>query len=335
MRLLWPHETTLDVGNFGEHAWEITRRVANAMSLVPRIQLASTKNRWQLHNEYYRRWFKILNGNQTVFDGKHQFSRIVRELGYLAPESLIVHPDQPHDDNLLGRIESLDPGSPHRFCKPFAAAGGRGIRAASSSLEAFCFVHTRPMPYLVSTFLPPVNGEWRYILHRTVDDLWGNKPPSIRIAANKLGPTLTGDGIHTVREQVIRSKQWSTQDRHKLLMTAPAIVLPEGQQHQLVNSGNISLRLFRFAMPDPAQLADVDAFMLEFLAKLEAHLDYKLATACFDFGFTADGQIVFYEHQAPFAVPYGKSFGGTSAQHRRARLDFLLSTYLSGQYCMQ
>jgi hypothetical protein len=288
---------------------------------------AREPQRSALKREFARRWFRVYNGQCNWIEGKHEFTGLARRLGYLAPDSVILEPQAGLTGN-VEMIERLDTDHDQRICKPWFDSFGRGLHVAASPEAALRFVETQPRPYLVQSFMPPVLGEWRYILHRTAADLRSRQKPSVRMAAQKLGPTVVGNGRHTVKQLIAANRSWSVADRRKLMMAATTDIPQPGQEVQLVNSGNISRKLHRFVFPDATTLQRLDAHMIDFLDALEAFIDGRFGTICVDVGLTAQG-FVFYELQIPFGNPYGRS-SGTGSQHAAARSQLVKSMYLSG-----
>jgi len=305
----------------------MAQQMASLATLRLMAMAAREPKRSILKREFAQRWFRVYNGQCDWIEGKHEFTQLARRLGYLAPDSVILEPQA----GLLGNvemIERLDPGHGQRLCKPWFDSFGRGLHVAASPEDALRFVGAQSRPYLVQGFMPPTLGEWRYILHRTADDLHSHRKPSVRVAAQKLGPIVVGNGRYTVKQLIAANRSWPIADRRKLMMAATTDVPPPGEEVQLVNSGNISRKLHRFVFPDATTLQRLDAHMTDFLDALEAFTNSRFGTICVDLGQTAQG-FVFYELQIPFGNPYGRS-SGTGSQHAAARSQLVKSMYLSG-----
>jgi hypothetical protein len=325
--LLWPHEADLDTRAFEAVIGPMAREMISLARLRIRAMATPEPGRSLIKREFTKRWFRVYNSLCPWVEGKYEFTQLVRELGYLAPDSVIVSPGDSIPD--ISAIECLDPASAVRFCKPRFDSFGRGLHVARSPEDALHFAAKQCRPYLVQSFLPPTHGEWRYILHRTPEDLTARRPPTIRVAATKLGPVVTGNGRYTVKQLIAANRAWPIADRRKLMMAASTRVPEPGERVELVNSGNISRKLHRFAIPDQDELARVDGYMLAFLASLEELVGGRFGTICVDLGMTERGT-VFYELQIPFGNPYGRS-SGTGNKHAAARTQLVKSMYLSGQ----
>lgn len=322
MTLRWPHEAAIKTPSLNPYLESITEDWLTAYRLRRCIRVAPEPLRSALWAVYQHHFFRMNNGDCPYVEGKYQFTQIVRELGYLAPDSAVIMPGA---RPLHRKVRRLDAGSDRRFCKPLSDSYGRGLHVAETPLEALVFARAQGRPYLVQSFMPPVDGEWRYILHRTTADLAAGGPPSIRIAIRKCGPVVVGDGRSSVTRLIETQRRWSDTDKAKLLIAAPSRVPAKGERVELVNSGNVSRRLNGFAFPEPAALARIDTVMLEFLAAYEGRIGGTLATTCVDIGLTPAGP-VFYELQFPFGNTYGLP-GGTGARHLRHNLRFAQSVY--------
>lgn len=331
MTLSWPHQAKLDTSSFEAIASPLLRETLSLARLHLMTKVAREPARSWLRRDYARRWFQAYNSLCPWIEGKYQFTQLVRQLGYLAPDSVLVSPaDGMHGD--LEAVQNLDTKSEARFCKPLFDSFGRGLHVAWTPEQALLLARRQGRPYLVQSFLPPTKEEWRYVLHRTPEDMRARRLPSIRTAAIKLGPVVVGDGVHTVRELIALRKTWPIEDRRKLLMAASTDIPGPGEKVELVNSGNVSRKLHGFAIPDDDALKRIDNFMLKFLGAFEEHIQGQFGTFCVDLGITADGP-VFYELQFPFGNPYGRplALSGTGSQHAAARSKLIKSMHLSGQ----
>jgi hypothetical protein len=329
MTLYWPHEASFDTDG---HEAELIKEFGHSFAATMSVQSARflpRRWRYRLLDWYSADRFSQLNGGRPRLEGKHAFTQLVRSLDYQAPDSVLI---APHTKRaalaaLVEQVRDLDLSSGKRLCKPIHASQGSGLHVAQSPEEAVRFASSSHELYTICTFEPPTLGELRYILHLRPEDIRAKRGPSVRIAACKLGPSIVGDGTHTVRELIALERRWSITDRRKLLIAAGIDIPTDGETVQLINSGNISRHLHRFTAPEPDLLVRMDAFMLQFLAALEA-VTGVYGTVCVDIGLTENGPM-FYEFQIPFGAPYGKVHG-VFPEKRSALLAFLHSTILSG-----
>jgi hypothetical protein len=236
---------------------------------------AGAVHKARLLDEKRRRAFAFYNGQAVApIDGKLEFTQLVRELGYLAPVSVLVPPGRVTPSS-ADAVRQLDTLAPARFCKPLSGAMGRGIHVATSPDDAIRFLKRKRSPYLVQSVMPPTQGEVRFILHRTVSDLQAGSAPSVIIAYEKLGPSVIGHGY----------RRWTKIARRVCWRD------PEGR------------RWCYRRLLEPTELTELTSFMLQFLSDLERRLGGPLAVLCADIGITEQG-FVFYEAQLPFGKPY-------------------------------
>lgn len=329
MELYWPHETTLEATSSDATPSDVLQDLLYLARLRLRTRFASEPYRSQLKREYSKRFFRIMNGTCPWVEGKYEFTQIVRKLGYSAPDSILV--DRKADrETLLIRVARLDEDSDKRLCKPLDDSVGRGLYLANTSAQAVAFAYAQNRPYLVQSFMPPVDAELRYVLHRTSADIEMGRGPSVRLAFTKQGPEVVGNGSMTVKE-LIRNQKWSQTDKNKLCLAASDRIPARDECIKLVNSGGV-LRRRSFGLPSAEILEQIDAMVLKFLVAYEKHIKGTLATACFDIGITPEGP-VFYELQFPFSHPYGSRLDGVKspASHKAARTRLKASIYSSGQ----
>src|SRR5438034_58719 len=132
-----------------------------------------------------------------------------------------------------------------------------------------------------------------------------------------LRPTVIGDGERTVNELVSAHSgmpdlaKWKYRQHHKDHLHK----VPEaGELVNLIQSGNISQGAYS-RLPNIVEQQNLDRFVAEFRAKLEAKIGGSLGNLCFDIG-VLDGRVlervydeeglkenvVFYEFQMPYGM---------------------------------
>jgi hypothetical protein len=296
--MLYPHEV---------RDWDIPvpaiRRAENIapfeaamMYALVRARFLGEPHRSLALGDYRRHSFVFYNGGAPYYYGKHQFLEVLRSLGYDAPASVLVRPGEARRH--LDAIQGLSDEQP-RFIKPFLGSKSWGLHVADSSDDVMQFLARQHVPYLVQEYVPP-KEEWRYILHRTWADLKEKRPPSIRMAYEKIGPPVWGAGM-------MRMQRLSKKALWRDPVTGDA--------------------LHYRRLPDPTRLTEIDALMLELLAAYEHLTGAPLATLCVDLGFTQRGPVI-YESQLPFGDPY--NWLGKPGQYTKARRAFSDSLTWSG-----
>jgi hypothetical protein len=295
--MLYPHEVTVwDKPVPAIRAESIAPFEAAMLDALLRARFQTEPQRSRTLADYRQRAFVFYNGNAPYHYGKYQFLEVVRSLGYDVPASVLVQPGEA--ERQLEAIRGLS-DEPLRFLKPLFGSKSCGLYVAANGDDVARFLAQQRIPYLVQEYVPP-QDEWRYILHRTWFDLEKSRMPSIRMAYEKIGPPAQGSGIARVRRL---SKKLSWRE-----------------------PGSGALLRYR-RLPDPVRLAEVDAFMLEFLVAYEKLTGAQLATLCIDLGFTKRGPVV-YESQLPFGDPY--NWLGKPGQYATARRALNRSLTWSG-----
>jgi hypothetical protein len=295
--MLYPHEVQVWDPPVPEiRAESIAPYEAAMLDAIVRARFQREPQRSRSLANYRQSAFVFYNGNAPYHYGKYQFLEIIRSLGYDAPASVLVQPREA--GRHLEAIRGLSK-NPIRFLKPLFGSKSRGLCVAANGDAAVRFLAQQQIPYLVQEYLPP-QAEWRYILHRTWADLANAGKPSIRMAYEKLGPTVRGTRVERVR-QLGKKISWR-------------------------ESGSGTLLRYR-CLPNPTQLVKIDTIMMELLATYEKHTDAPLATLCVDLGFTERGPVV-YESQLPFGDPY--NWFGERGKYASARLAFNRSLTWSG-----
>jgi hypothetical protein len=266
-----------------------------------------------------RSWaFTVANGETgaDIFPNKYEFGALVNELGYLAPQSVLVEPQGVQSGvDYREQVFALDDRS-QRFCKPLNATRGRGTQPFDSSEDALAFAIGQGEPYLVQTLEEP-ECDWRYILHRDAVQLANDEAPGWRIAFQKVRPTVMGDGQRSIAELVDEHPQMPPHSKNGYIKhhsEALATVPTEGELVHLIHAGNVSQGAY-VQMPSKLETANMDRFMAQFLHDVEEKLSTRLGTLCVDLGVKDAGvltseydydaikqSVVFYEHQLPFGV---------------------------------
>jgi len=301
----WPHEATWTppppkVDELEENG----RLLRHAVTLLIGMHFArSAPKKEEYSQRYIKLFFEMCNGPAIpVIEGKLQFTHDVLKLGYLAPKSVLIRPEQAARARLPD-IEALDHFSSKRLCKPYRSSGGRGLYLAPSPEAAISFVQQSRSAYLIQNALPPIQGDFRYVFNRTPEDLRCGSPPSFRVAIERIGPRVKGDGLSTIPELIDRLPR-SRKDREKLKIAAQNRVPSDGELVELVGSGNLTYPKWA-RLPCPEKLEHLDSVLTQFLADYERLvLGKPLAVFCADIGLTSDNGVVFYEFQLPFVSPY-------------------------------
>lgn len=315
LQLRYPHENPDALpGSLIESAYALGQLSEQAAGRV--LSIVAHVGAVPLYEQGSKMLYRALNGNTGLeLQSKTSFAKIVQRLGYVAPRSVVVKPGG-NSAGTLKSIEALDTSSSLRFCKPLNGWQGRGVMAAASPDEALGFVSGQREKYLVQTSEIP-EQDWRYILHRDVNQLATGEPPAWRIAYEKVRPKVVGDGTQTIKQLVTAHPEMPDDAKMKYLHyhgDQLGLVPEAGEQIALIQSGNISKGAYS-RLPNIVEQENLDRFMLEFLAKLEAKVGGALGTLCVDIG-VKDGRvlervydeqglkenIVFYEFQVPFGM---------------------------------
>jgi hypothetical protein len=284
---------------------------------------------------------------------KSQFATIMDAIGYLAPRTAVIRPDDNYDD-ALERISGINPNQENRFLKPLCGTRAKGTMEAENSEEALAFAREENRPYLVQT-VEHVDREWRYALHRDPRQVRNSQPHGWRLAIHKKRSSVVGDG-ETPLGHLIKSSEsipWYARAKHHLhrgrdMQRVPAA----GEYVELAAGGNIDAML-----PDENELQIMDRFMKQMTTDLEAYVSTPLPTICFDVGIrNADSlkgsydherlrqELVFYEYQVPFGfISYLPALAEQQRNQNNARqiinsilrpatmLTFMNSMFISGK----
>lgn len=265
------------------------------------------------------RTFAIANGKtgSDIFPNKQRFSDLVNEIGYRAPRSVTVDPSRiTEGEDYTDRALGVDEQSPQRFCKPLHGSHGWGAKVTDTPQDALEFVAGQDEVYLVQSFEKP-KQDWRYILHRDKHQLASGTQDGWHVTLKVERPVVTGDGSHTVSELLEADEKVPETARQKYLKhhTDTALHIPtDGEVMELLNTGNREQGAYSVPS-DPAEVGNLDKFMVQFVRDLETHLGTTLGTLCVDIGIldpealTASYDhermkqaVVFYEHQIPFGI---------------------------------
>lgn len=354
--LLWPHqsEAVMAASPFtGPMAEDIGRRKFAISLHSHKAKLARRRRRAYTGPSALLSAFELRNGTMPLIDGsplgsKITFLQLARELGFKAPLSVVI-PGGVLTPDLIEAVLALDVAL-LRLCKPLRGQGGHGLCLAKTPEVALDLVARAGCDYIVQQFLPPIGGDLRYVLHRTEDDLRAGRPPSVRLAVERLGPVVVGDGVSTITQLIATLRpRWpvllgdvhstaleiidnlrprSLTDRRKLMMgVGEDRVLGRGKRLRLIASGNVNFPKHG-RLPNAELLSRLDPQMLALLAGIEERTGRPFATFCVDMGLTADSEPVFYEFQVPFVSPLQFRLG--IPNQAAAKRAFLRSMLRSG-----
>jgi len=295
-----------------------------------------------------RKAYEVMNGEvgRDKLTDKYTFTEMVREMRYSAPASVLVSPGA-NEDSLARQVRELDANDQRRFCKPRDGVKGKGISVATDPNTAITFAlsNSKNREYLIQAYEIPVQ-DWRYILHRDVNQVMQREDPRWRIAYEKVRPTVVGDGELTISQLVHASNEipryaklkYRTHTQRKMRRVVPG----EGEQVDVIDSGNISKGGYG-RLPEPHELENMDRFMLQFLHDLEEKIGGKLPTACVDIGIKDPSvlqqeydfeemkkAVVFYEFQVPFGYEgYVRAAAGQQEGLKRLLPKTLFMTTLN------
>lgn len=266
-----------------------------------------------------QRLHKLFNGEAgaEVLQDKFLFGNLVRELGYQAPQSVLVSTGA-QDAELLSQVDALDTDVPRRFCKPLGGNGGKGVYLAATPEDAVMFAQNRGQDYLIQTFEEP-QQEWRYILHRDNSQLQPDTMPGWRMTYEKIRPKVVGNGSSSVAQLVQAdttipdyAKNYYFKYQRRIHSNSLNDVPASGEQIELCDSGNMDKGAY-IRTPEEGESQNLDNFMLRFYQDLEDRIGSPINTFAVDIGVKdpsiLDGtfdyekmrdNIVFYEFQLPF-----------------------------------
>lgn len=266
-----------------------------------------------------KRLHKLFNGEAgaEVLQDKFLFGNLVRELGYQAPQSVLISTGA-QEDELLSKVTALNTDDPRRFCKPLGGNGGKGVYLAATPEDAVMFAQNRGQEYLIQTFEEP-QQEWRYILHRDNSQMQTGTMPGWRMTYEKIRPKVVGDGSSSVAQLVQAdttipdyAKNYYFKYQKRIHSNRVNDVPESGEQVELCDSGNMDKGAY-IKTPEEHESQNLDNFMLRFFQDLEDRIGSPINTFAVDIGVRdpsiLDGKfdfekmrdnIVFYEFQLPF-----------------------------------
>ncbi len=306
-KLIFPHEAPEQLPRPEGREWiEVAMLIGQRVPIMLRSRHAAQADKQEMT-------FRVINGEvgAGILPRKDQFAGFVRDLGYLAPNSIVIETGtDPEDINRL--IDKSLPGEKSYFVKPVNGIGGRDTKLITDKTELINDLAHSTEDNLVQSDETP-QEDWRYILHRDASDsekIW-------RIAYKKIRPTVVGDGKSTV-EQLVQSADNIPDDRKQKIIgkigVKAKVVPPAALELPVATSGNITNGAYG-KLPEPNELDRMDKFMARFVSDLEQQLGTKLDTQCFDLGikdksiFEGDydfekmrRSVVFYEFQIPFGI---------------------------------
>lgn len=115
---------------------------------------------------------------------KSRFGQLMRDTGYYAPKSVLVHPDEENED-LLEKVCELDVSDNRRFLKPLWGASAIGTGVAPSPETALSMAASKHNAYLIQAFAPAAQV-WSYTLHRDARQVRAGERFGWRICFQKL-----------------------------------------------------------------------------------------------------------------------------------------------------
>ncbi len=293
--------------------------------------------------------FQFINGDVGVeLASKQSFGYTVRQLGYLAPSSILIQAGTDAHE-IVEAIDLELPDEPSFFVKPVFGVGGRDTRLFTDRAALAELLSTSEEDFLVQSDETP-EQDWRYVAHKDSEDpnkVW-------RVAYKKVRPIVIGNGYSTLGDLILESTSIPADRKAKIIKSIGSKASSIGLSNQeivVAESGNISNGAYG-KLPDETELTRMDAFMSRFINDLEEHIGTRLNTLCFDVGVkdstVFDGDydfdkmrksIVFYEFQIPFGVSgyldeiYGAD--GRPTENIRGRLQKIRLMYRVSQSALK
>ena len=252
----------------------------------------------------YARAIDIIADESTELLGrKDEFVRIMRELGYWAPETVVVRGDGVDVEELRNRLLALD--CPSYLLKPVIGSKGRGLvrhHNVDGALEHAVYMKD---DYLFQSNLP-IARDYRYMIYvDTSGRRW-------RVGYEKRSPYFLSDGrplyqqILSRKSQLTRRQLQALRDRYGNQTWQN---IPEGTRLYYALSGNIAQSAI-YDILDADEPENLDRFMEVVLDDLEKYCGRQITWFCLDLGSTTDDllkgaydysrlreQMVFFEFQ--------------------------------------
>jgi hypothetical protein len=310
--LYYPHEHFEELqarlAPYKMHILDGWLRWDRALNIASDLPLPGPADAEQLYRTKQNVFFGALNG--TV-DGaglghKDHFLKIMNELEFRTPQSLILPYGHYDRNQLLEQICALDPTEMEgrRVVKAMLGEAGQQVTIVEDEVEAVDLImeFSPHLSLIVQAY--EAGRDWRYILHRDAAAVENGDPPNVRIAYEKVRPSVIGDGISTIGQLLEASDM---PDRSKFNIRARGHfnldhVVWEGMELELALTGNVYQGAY-VRLPSPEELAMLDTHGIDLWNRLEQRFG-RLSVVCFDLGQLASGDITHYEMQLPFALDY-------------------------------
>jgi hypothetical protein len=269
---------------------------------------------------------------------KAAFPEIIRGLGYLAPNTLVLRRgsdelEEQNQDETLEQIAALDPDNPTRFCKPLTGSRSIGTFRATGPaiLER---VRRREASYLVQQDLPGL--DFRYALHQPVESLDGGGP-LVRLAYKTILPRVTGDGETSLGDLLeargllpdmidrIGRYEGAELGAIPLLGVLVEPTPPPGVPRESLN-----------ILPTEEELQTMDSAMIGLARRIKERAGVDFGVLCLDGATRPDGAIPLYENQFPFdPIGYQEAVAAAGIPGDGGIKQFMLSAWRTGAHLNQ